>query len=114
MSSSPLFLSFPFQFKKLIPKTKSNIVKEFTFSTLTGDQYCVTVVKQSKSGIILNIKNGETGETHEKVFVSPNDFVDLCLSNNIYKVEFVKKDFKTFSYFLNIYTVQLKRSAVWK
>lgn len=87
-------------------------MKEFNFSTLTGSQYCVTVVKQSKSGVILNIKDGETSKTYEKVFVTPNDFVDLCLSNNIYKVKFIKKDFRTFSYFIDIYTVQLKRSIV--
>lgn len=89
-------------------------MKEFNFSTLTGRQYNVSVVRQSKTGVIFNIKDGDTGKTYEKVYASSNDFCEMFLSENIFKIELVKKDFKTFSYFINIYTVQLKRNAVWK
>lgn len=90
-----------------------NPMKEFSFSTIDGNKYCLTVLRTSKSGVVCNVKDNY-GKTIEDVYISNKNFVECVATDTVYKVEFVEKQLKCFKCFMNVYTVQLSSIVPWK
>ena len=87
-----------------------NTMKEFSFTALNSNKYCLTVLRTTKSGVICNVKDG-FGKTFKDVFVSNKNFVECIATENVYKVELVEKPLKGINYFMDVYTIQLSRNT---